>query len=79
MVLSTKITPCFGYRLTARPLDDDGDDDTDTDDESGQTYTAVSQTPTRITLTANSVIKKKTKNRLKSTVYVFTVQILCYL
>ena len=80
MVLSAKITPCFGYRLTACPLDDDGDDDTDTDDESGQTYTAVSQTPTRITLTANSVIKKKTKNRIKSAVrlYCNRINFACY-
>ena len=49
-------------------LDDDGDEDTDTEEESGQTYTAVSNTPTRITLTATPVIKKRGKNRLKSTV-----------
>ena len=75
MVISAKIVPNVELTLISCPSDDDGDDDTDTDEESGQTYTAISQTPTRITLTANAVIKKKAKNRLKSGVYVV---ILCF-
>ena len=70
MLISAKIIPYIELTLISCSSDDDGDDDTDTDEESGQTYTAVSQTPTRITLTANAVLKKKAKNRLKSTVFV---------